>query len=135
QSEWVHSLSAGEAREWLAPMLPRELDEARAAAFITAVLPNVVLPEDARLWQQIIFGEALSYDEPALRAAQEAGPEFFSAAANAVQGRGVLHAAGGRSDGTAARPGTRAAARGYAGRTRARAPAAVRSCPLISTTV
>jgi glutamyl-tRNA synthetase len=99
QSEWVHSLSAGEAREWLAPMLPRELDEARAAAFITAVLPNVVLPEDARLWQQIIFGEALSYDEPALRAAQEAGPEFFSAAANAVQGHadlGALRGATGR---------------------------------------
>ncbi len=34
------------------------------------MLPNVVLAEDARLWQQIIFGEALSFEEPALRAAR-----------------------------------------------------------------
>jgi glutamyl-tRNA synthetase len=92
QREWVHALSPAQAREWLAPMLPPELDEARAAAFVTAVLPNVVLAQDARLWQQIIFGEALIYDEPALRAAQEAGPEFFSAAANAVQERADLSA-------------------------------------------
>jgi glutamyl-tRNA synthetase len=99
QREWVHALSPAQAREWLAPMLPPELDESRAAAFITAVLPNVVLAQDARLWQQIIFGEALIYDEPALRAAQEAGPEFFSAAANAVQDRadlGALRGATGR---------------------------------------
>ena len=84
QLEWVHALTPEQAREWLAPMLPAGLDQARSAAFITAVLPNVVLAEDARLWQQIIFGDALSFEEPALRAAQEAGPEFFSAAANAV---------------------------------------------------
>jgi len=66
-------------------MLPSALDQGRATAFITAVLPNVVLAEDARLWQQIIFGEGLSFEEPALRAAQEAGPEFFFAAANAVR--------------------------------------------------
>jgi nondiscriminating glutamyl-tRNA synthetase len=84
QREWVHELTPGQAREWLAPMLPAGLDQARTTAFITAVLPNVVLAEDARLWQQIIFGEELSFEEPALRAAQEAGPEFFSAAAGAV---------------------------------------------------
>ena len=42
---------------------PREAD-----AFIAAVLPNVVLAEDARVWQQIIFGEALQ-----LRGAGAAG--------------------------------------------------------------
>jgi nondiscriminating glutamyl-tRNA synthetase len=90
QSQWVHALSAQEARDWLAWVLPAGLDEAQASAFIAAVLPNVVLAEDARLWQQIIFGEALSYEEPALRAAQEAGPDFFSAAAGAVHERADL---------------------------------------------
>ena len=85
QREWVHALSPEQARAWLAPVLPQQLDEARSSAFIRAVLPNVLLPEDARIWQQIIFGEALSYDQPALRAAEEAGPEFFLAAANAVR--------------------------------------------------
>jgi len=99
QREWVHALSPEQARAWLAPTLPPGLDEARTRAFITAVLPNVVLAEDARLWQQIIFGEALSYEEPALRAAQEAGPAFFSAAAGAVRepaDLGALRGATGR---------------------------------------
>ena len=89
QREWVHSLSPEQADAWLAPVLPGGLDAARRSAFIRAVLPNVLLPEDARVWQQIIFGEALSFEEPALRAAEEAGPEFFSAAASAVHGRSL----------------------------------------------
>jgi glutamyl-tRNA synthetase len=42
------------------------------------------------VWQQIIFGEALAFEEPALRAAQEAGPQFFSAAAGAIGERADL---------------------------------------------
>ena len=99
QSEWVHGLSPGQACDWLRPILPPDLSPEQAAAFIAAVLPNIVLAEDARLWQQIIFGEALSYEEPALRTAREAGPEFFTAAANAISDRadiGALRSATGR---------------------------------------
>ena len=92
QREWVHGLSPQQADAWLAPVLPPDLDDAHRGAFMRAVLPNVLLPEDARLWQQIIFGEALSYEEPALRAAEEAGPEFFAAAADAVQAQPSLNA-------------------------------------------
>jgi glutamyl-tRNA synthetase len=92
QREWVHALSPEQARAWLAPVLPEGLDEARRSAFVRAVLPNVLLPEDARLWQQIIFGDALFYEEPALRAAEQAGPAFFEAAANAVQAQADLSA-------------------------------------------
>jgi glutamyl-tRNA synthetase len=92
QREWVHGLSPAAARVWLAPLLPPGMDEAAADAFIDAVLPNVVLPEDALLWQQIVFGEALSYEEPALAAARAAGPAFFSAAAAAVRERADLGA-------------------------------------------
>jgi nondiscriminating glutamyl-tRNA synthetase len=99
QSEWVHGLTGGQARDWLKPILPPDLTAEQADAFIAAVLPNIVLAEDARLWQQIIFGEALSYEEPALRTALEAGPEFFTAAANAISDRadiGALRTATGR---------------------------------------
>jgi nondiscriminating glutamyl-tRNA synthetase len=99
QSEWVHRLSSEQARSWLGPILSPELTVSQTEAFIAAVLPNIVLAEDARLWQQIIFGEALSFEDPALRAAQEAGPQFFSAAAGAVGERadlGALRAATGR---------------------------------------
>jgi glutamyl-tRNA synthetase len=92
QREWVHALSPAQARAWLAPLLPPGMDEAAVDAFIDAVRPNVVLPEDARLWQQIVFGEALSYEEPALAAARAAGPAFFSAAAQAVHERADLGA-------------------------------------------
>jgi glutamyl-tRNA synthetase len=57
-------------------------------AFITAVRPNVVLTEDVRQWREVVFGETLAFEEPALRAAREAGTEFFSAAA-AVMGAAV----------------------------------------------
>jgi nondiscriminating glutamyl-tRNA synthetase len=99
QSEWVRGLSSEQARSWLGPILSPELTVSQTEAFICAVLPNIVLAEDARLWQQIIFGEALAFEEPALRAAQEAGPEFFTAAAGAVTERpdlGLLRTATGR---------------------------------------
>jgi nondiscriminating glutamyl-tRNA synthetase len=99
QSEWVRGLSSEQARSWLGPILSSELTPSQTEAFICAVLPNVVLAEDARLWQQIIFGEALAFEEPALQAAREAGPGFFSAAAAAVSSQpdiGALRSATGR---------------------------------------
>jgi glutamyl-tRNA synthetase len=84
QSEWVQSLSADEARAWLAPLLPPALTPAQLDAFVAAVRPNVVLAEDARHWSEVVFGEAPAYEEPALQAAREAGAQFFSAAAAAI---------------------------------------------------
>src|SRR5207245_11384311 len=84
QKEAAPRLSVDEARRWLGSVLPAALDETAAHAFIAAVLPNVVLPEDARPWVEIVFGEP-----PALQPAEEqlvraAGPRYFSAAANAA---------------------------------------------------
>ncbi len=84
QSEWVQSLTVEQARIWLAPLLPAGLAPEQADAFVTAVLPNVVLAEDARLWREVVFGEALTYEPPALEAARAAGAEFFRAAAAAI---------------------------------------------------
>jgi glutamyl-tRNA synthetase len=99
QSEWVRGLSGEQARDWLGPILSPDLTPTQSEAFLAAVLPNVVLAEDARLWQQIIFGEALAFEEPALQAAREAGAAFFSAAAGAVSAQpdiGALRSATGR---------------------------------------
>lgn len=84
QREWVHRLTPEQAQDWLAPVLGAQLDPVRRSAFVRAVMPNVVLPQDASQWQQIIFGDELSFEEPALRAAEQAGPAFFAAAAAAV---------------------------------------------------
>lgn len=88
QKEAVHRLSAEEALRWLGPILPAGLDAAALHAFIAAVLPNLVLPEDARAWVNIVFG-----DLPQLAAAEqqlvlEAGKSYFAAAAQAAAEHG-----------------------------------------------
>src|SRR5947207_14765098 len=56
QKDAVHALSPQAARAWLAPLLPAGLDAHATEAFIAALLPNVVLPEDARQWVEIVLG-------------------------------------------------------------------------------
>jgi glutamyl-tRNA synthetase len=85
QSEWVHSLSAGEAHAWLAPLLPAGITAAQARAFIAAVLPNVVVADDVRQWCSVVFEDTLSFEEAALQAVRAAGVDFFAAAAHAFE--------------------------------------------------
>jgi glutamyl-tRNA synthetase len=89
QGEWVRSLSPEQALAWLGPMLPEALAPAQASAFVAAVLPNVVVAEDVRQWCEVIFGETLSFEAPALQAAQAAGADFFVAAAGVIGLRGA----------------------------------------------
>jgi glutamyl-tRNA synthetase len=88
QKDTVHQLSPDAARSWLKAVLPTGLEAGAASAFIAAVLPNLVLPEDARPWVEIVFG-----GPPALAAAGEelvrgAGAGYFAAAAAAAATRG-----------------------------------------------
>jgi glutamyl-tRNA synthetase len=84
QKEWINRISPEAARKWLAPVVPSGVDDGAARAFVEAVLPNVLLPEDARGWAQIIFGELpplAADDEQVVRGA---GSEYFAAAAAAA---------------------------------------------------
>src|SRR5579863_5234465 len=88
QKDTVHQLSPDAARRWLKAVLPTGLEAGAASAFIAAVLPNLVLPEDARPWVEIVFG-----GPPALAAAgkelvRDAGAGYFAAAAAAAATRG-----------------------------------------------
>jgi nondiscriminating glutamyl-tRNA synthetase len=88
QKEAVHRLTPQEALHWLEPVLPKGLDPTAVQAFVAAVLPNLVLPEDARSWVEIVFG-----DPPALPAAEQqlvldAGKSYFAAAAEAASAHG-----------------------------------------------
>ncbi len=82
QKTAVHRLSSEQACAWLAPALPAGIGP--VAAFSAAVLPNVVLPEDARPWAQIVFGAAPALDAEGERIVREAGSAFFAAAARAA---------------------------------------------------
>lgn len=84
QKEWVNRLTPERARVWLSGVIPPGVDERSAQAFVEAVMHNVVLPEDAQGWAQVVFG-----DLPPLAAADEevvrgAGSGYFSAAASAA---------------------------------------------------
>jgi len=84
QKEAVHRLPAEVARRWLGSVIPAGLDDVAVNAFIAAVLPNLVLPEDARPWVEVVFGGPLSLDPAEEQVIREAGPEYFSAAASAA---------------------------------------------------
>ena len=84
QKESVHRMSPERARAWLADVLPTGLRDASSTAFIAAVLPNLVLPDDARRWLDVVFGRPPALDPAGERIVREAGSAFFSAATNAA---------------------------------------------------
>ena len=84
QKEAVHRLPVDVARRWLGAVIPAGLDEAAVGAFLAAVLPNIVLPEDARTWADVVFGGPLSLDAAQEEVIRDAGAEYFSAAASAA---------------------------------------------------
>jgi len=92
QKEVAHHLPADEARAWLAPVLPAGLSEPAASAFVAAILPNVVLPQDAQPWARIVFGPPPALEPEGEEIIRKAGGTFFAAAARAAAQSGDLPA-------------------------------------------
>jgi nondiscriminating glutamyl-tRNA synthetase len=88
QKEAVHRLSTEEALRWLGPIVPAGLDAEALRAFIAAVLPNLVLPGDARAWVNIVFGELPQLAPAEQQLVLEAGKSYFAAAAQAAAEHG-----------------------------------------------
>ncbi|HEV3178837.1 MAG TPA: glutamate--tRNA ligase [Steroidobacteraceae bacterium] len=84
QKQAVQQLSPAAARTWLAPILPAGLEARAADAFVAALLPNVVLPEDARPWVEIVFGAPPPLEPAGEELVRRAGTDYFSAAAAAA---------------------------------------------------
>jgi nondiscriminating glutamyl-tRNA synthetase len=84
QKEAAHRLPAEVARRWLGSIIPAGLDESAITAFLAAVLPNVVLPEDARPWVDVVFGGPLALAPPEEQVIRDAGSSYFAAAAGAA---------------------------------------------------
>ena len=84
QKEWVHRTPVDVARKWLAGVVPGELDERAVLSFVEAVLPNIVLPEDARGWADVVFGELPPLAGDDEQVVRSAGASYFSAAAQAA---------------------------------------------------
>jgi nondiscriminating glutamyl-tRNA synthetase len=88
QKEAVHRLSPEEALRWLRPYLPGGLDEQSLTAFVAAVLPNVVLPEEVRAWVEVVFGDLPDLEPAEQKLVQEAGASYFAVAAEAAAASG-----------------------------------------------
>jgi nondiscriminating glutamyl-tRNA synthetase len=88
QKEAVHRLSLDAALSWLGALVPAELDEKSRAAFVAAVAPNVVLPEDARDWVNVVFGDLPELEPAERQLVLEAGKSYFAAAAQAAAAHG-----------------------------------------------
>jgi glutamyl-tRNA synthetase len=88
QKEAAHHLPADEARAWLAAALPVGLDESATRAFVAAILPNVVLPEDAKPWARIVFGPPPTLEPEGEEIVAKAGEGYFAAAARAAKQSG-----------------------------------------------
>jgi nondiscriminating glutamyl-tRNA synthetase len=84
QKEWVNRLTADTARVWLSSVVPAHVDESASRAFIEAVMHNVVLPEDAQGWAQVVFGELPPLAADDEQVVRNAGSGYFSAAASAA---------------------------------------------------
>jgi len=85
QKESVKQMTAEEVGEWLGSQLPAGLPTTTRTAFIEAVRPNVVLPEDVIQWRQIVFGDLPAMGELEQAVIDEAGHDFFAAAAQAAR--------------------------------------------------
>ena len=82
QKEAAHRLPVEEARRWLGRVLVAE--GASEVEFLKAIMPNVVLPEDARPWVDVVFGGPVTISGADEQIIREAGAEFFAAAARAA---------------------------------------------------
>jgi glutamyl-tRNA synthetase len=92
QKEAVHRMDGRELREWLGAILPPGLGGAALDAFLAAVRPNIVLPEDAREWSDIVFGGPLQLGDADAELIRAAGAPYFAAAARAADDRAELPA-------------------------------------------
>lgn len=75
--------------QWLQPLLPATADTEHRRAFVELVRANVVVPEDARPWVDVVFGELPPPGDAERQLLAEAGQAFFVAAAAAARTHGA----------------------------------------------
>ncbi|MFZ9708907.1 MAG: glutamate--tRNA ligase [Steroidobacteraceae bacterium] len=84
QKESLHRLPDEALEQWLAALWPAAVAPAQRRAFVSAVRANLVLPADAALWMQVVFGDAPEPDAAGRAILDEAGDAFFRAASEAI---------------------------------------------------
>jgi nondiscriminating glutamyl-tRNA synthetase len=83
QKEALARASTSRVEQWLHALLPAGIDAACTHDFVELVRHNIVLPEDARPWVDVVFGELPRIADADRDVISAAGPQFFSAAVKA----------------------------------------------------
>jgi glutamyl-tRNA synthetase len=89
QKEALARATTDEVLHWLKPVLPGNMSCERLREFVELVRHNVVLPEDARSWVGVLFGDLPQIAEEDRRVLAETGPTFFKEAVTAVERHGT----------------------------------------------
>jgi glutamyl-tRNA synthetase len=89
QKEALARASTDAIARWLRPVLPPDVDAERLREFVELVRNNVVLPEDARPWVSVLFGELPPLTDEDRRIVTDAGREFFKNAVTALDRHGA----------------------------------------------
>jgi len=89
QKEALVRASTEEIARWLRPVLPANVSTERLRDFIELVRHNVVLPEDAKPWVRVLFGDLPPLAEEDRRVVMDAGKQFFKEAVTAVDRHGA----------------------------------------------
>lgn len=88
QKEALARASTDELTRWLQPVLPPDGAAERLREFVELVRHNVVLPEDAKPWVGVLFGDLPPLAEEDRRVLIDAGGVFFQEAVTAVDRHG-----------------------------------------------
>jgi len=86
----VLSATDDELLAWLSSHVPvkkkieKFVPAEKKAEFINTIRDNIVMPEDAGFWAEVIFTNELAYSGDALSVIKEAGTSFFQAAAKVL---------------------------------------------------
>ncbi len=84
QAQAVQQADEATLLGWLAPTLKGWVPEASVAEFAQAVRANIVFPHDARLWAEAVYANALPLSDDARQVLENATPNFFRAAVDAL---------------------------------------------------
>jgi glutamyl-tRNA synthetase len=84
QKDAVHRQNNDEACAWLGSRLPDSLGPGVRSAFLAAVLPNLVFPDDVRPWIDVAFGGEVSIDADSAAVIRATDPGLFRVAAAAA---------------------------------------------------
>ena len=83
QREVVAKASVEDLWIWMGSEVHRGVPAEQINEFVETVRPNVILPNDALHWAQVIYGEHLVLNPDAQQIVRQAGSQFFEAALRA----------------------------------------------------